>query len=46
MNNTTKPFLRMIFILIIAVAVVGGLIWKANNPNDYRHPRDRAIKLY
>ena len=37
---------KNILIALILIAIVLGLIYKANNPNDYRHPRDRDIKLY
>jgi len=40
-----KIFKNLLLVIII-VAIVLGLIYKANNPNDYRHPRDRDIKLY
>jgi hypothetical protein len=46
MDDTTKSLLKMALILIIGIAIIGGFIWKANNPSDYRHPRDRAIKLH
>lgn len=33
-------------LLILLASFVFALIDKAYNPNDYRHPRDRSIKLY
>jgi len=35
-----------LFILVLIAIFVIALIYKASNPNDYRHPRDRSIKLY
>ena len=35
-----------LLLLILLVSFVYVLIDKVNNPNDYRHPRDRSIKLY
>ncbi len=46
MNSTIKHLLKMLLILIIGIAIGVSLVWKANNPDDFRHPRDRAIKLY
>ena len=33
------------FLLALIVSFVIALIYKATAPNDYRHPRDRSIKL-
>ena len=33
-------------LLILLVSFVFALIDKATSPNDYRHPRDRSIKLH
>ena len=46
MDNSTKSLLKIALIVITGMVIVGGMIWKANNPNDYRHPRDRAIQLH
>ena len=46
MNNGVKRLLIILLFLIIGIAIGAGMIWKANNPNDYRHPRDRDVKLY
>ena len=35
-----------IFLLVLIASFVIALINKATNPNDYRHPRDRSIKLH
>ena len=35
-----------LFLLVVIASFVIALIYKAINPNDYRHPRDRTIKLY
>ncbi len=35
-----------VLVLILLASFVFALLNKANNPNDYRHPRDRSIKLY
>ncbi len=35
-----------LFFLVLAASFVIALIYKATNPNDYRHPRDRSIKLH
>lgn len=43
MSKKTMEILISVFVIGI---ILGGLIWKANNPNDYRHPRDRQIKIY
>ena len=34
------------FLLLLVASFVLALIYKSTTPNDYRHPRDRAIKLY
>lgn len=34
------------FLLLLIASFVIALIYKAMNPSDYRHPRDRSIKLY
>lgn len=46
MNSTITHLLKMFLILIIVIAIGTGILWKINNPSDYRHPRDREIKLY
>ena len=46
MNSTLTRLLKMLLILIIIIAIGAGILWKINNPSDYRHPRDREIKLY
>lgn len=35
-----------LFLLLLIVSFVIALIHKATHPNDYRHPRDRSMKLY
>ena len=35
-----------LLLLLLLVGFVFAIIDKASNPNDYRHPRDRSIKLY
>ncbi|WP_455755825.1 hypothetical protein [Sulfurimonas sp.] len=35
-----------LFLLLLIVSFILALINKVNNPDDYRHPRDRSIKLY
>ena len=35
-----------LFLLFLIASFIIALIYKAMNPNDYRHPRDRSIKLY
>jgi hypothetical protein len=37
---------KYLLLALILIGVIFGLIYKANNPSDYRHPRDRGIKLY
>ncbi|MFT5660162.1 MAG: hypothetical protein ACI9TV_000802 [Sulfurimonas sp.] len=34
------------FFILLAASFVFALIYKATKPNDYRHPRDRSIKLH
>jgi len=46
MDINPKHVFKIILISMIALAIVLGLIWKANNPSDYRHPRDRSIQLH
>lgn len=46
MNSHVKHLIKMILILIVGMAIGAGLVWKMNNPSDFRHPRDRDIKLY
>jgi len=46
MNYNVKHLFAILLLLIICIAIVVGLFWKANNPSDYRHPRDREIRLY
>ena len=46
MDSNPKDLFKIFLISMIALAVVAGLIWKANNPSDYRHPRDRSIQLH
>lgn len=35
-----------ILLLILLLSFIFALIYKASNPSDYRHPRERSIKLY
>ena len=35
-----------LFLLLLIASFIIALIYKASNPDDYRHPRDRSIKLY
>ena len=37
---------KYLLLAIILIAIVLGMIDKANNPSDFRHPRDKSIKLY
>jgi len=46
MDSNIRHLFKIFFISMIALAIVIGLVWKANNPSDYRHPRDRAIQLH
>ncbi|MFK5938316.1 MAG: hypothetical protein QM497_07970 [Sulfurimonas sp.] len=46
MDSNPKHLFKIFLISMIALAIVVGLIYKANNPSDYRHPRDRAIQLH
>lgn len=38
--------IKYVLLSLVVVGVVFGLIYKASNPNDYRHPRDRSIQLH
>lgn len=35
-----------LFLLLLIAGFVIALIYKATHPNDYRHPRDRSMKLH
>jgi len=35
-----------VLLLVLVASFVVALINKATSPNDYRHPRDRSIKLH
>ena len=35
-----------LFFIGLIISFLIALIYKATHPNDYRHPRDRSIKLY
>ena len=37
---------KYLLLVIVLAAIVFGFIYKYNNPSDYRHPRERSIKLY
>ena len=37
---------KLLLLLILLVSFIFALIDKVNNPDDFRHPRDRSIKLY
>jgi len=41
-----NKLIKYIIISIVAVAVVGGMIWKVKNPTPYKHPRDQKVLLY
>lgn len=36
-----NKFIQILLISVISVGVVGAMVWKANNPTHYKHPRMR-----
>jgi len=38
-----NPIVKYILIAVVVLGVVGGMIYKATNPNDYKHPRHRSM---